>query len=115
MCRAAGAGPAGPAHARNGNWQVAASISSPAETTPLPHPEHYQYDFNLRDIAEVRRRGSVIASCRLDLIASGLVKARAFSQFAGRASDSGEGHWPSRAAGVGAKEGAKSDGDIQQS
>ena len=55
-----------------------------AETTPLRDPEHYQYDFNLRDIAEVWRRGSVIASWLLDLTAAGLVKDPALSQFAGR-------------------------------
>jgi 6-phosphogluconate dehydrogenase len=69
-----------------------------AETTPLRDPEHYQYDFDLRDIAEVWRRGSVIASWLLDLTASGLVKDPALSQFAGRVSDSGEGRWTIKAA-----------------
>ncbi len=69
-----------------------------AETTPLRDPEHYQYDLNLRDIAEVWRRGSVIASWLLDLTASALVKDPALSQFAGRVSDSGEGRWTIKAA-----------------
>jgi 6-phosphogluconate dehydrogenase len=69
-----------------------------AETTPLRHPEHYQYDLNLRDIAEVWRRGSVIASWLLDLTAASLVKDPALSQFAGRVSDSGEGRWTIKAA-----------------
>ncbi len=69
-----------------------------AETTPLRDPEHYQFDLNLRDIAEVWRRGSVIASWLLDLTASSLVKDPALSQFAGRVSDSGEGRWTIKAA-----------------
>jgi 6-phosphogluconate dehydrogenase len=69
-----------------------------AETTPLRNPEHYQYDFNLSDIAEVWRRGSVIASWLMDLIAAGLVKDPTLSQFAGRVSDSGEGRWTIKAA-----------------
>ena len=69
-----------------------------AETTPLREPEHYQYDLNLRDIAEVWRRGSVIASWLLDLTAAGLVKDPSLSQFAGRVSDSGEGRWTIQAA-----------------
>jgi 6-phosphogluconate dehydrogenase len=69
-----------------------------AETTPLRDPEHYQYDFNVRDIAEVWRRGSVIASWLLDLTAAGLVKDPALSEFAGRVSDSGEGRWTIKAA-----------------
>jgi 6-phosphogluconate dehydrogenase len=69
-----------------------------AETTPLRNPEHYQYDFNLRDIAEVWRRGSVIASWLLDLTATGLVKDSDLSQFSGRVSDSGEGRWTVKAA-----------------
>src|ERR687892_857671 len=64
-----------------------------AETTPLRNPEHYQYDLNLPDIAEVWRRGSVIASWLLDLTASALVVDPALSKFAGRVSDSGEGRW----------------------
>src|SRR5882762_10428308 len=69
-----------------------------AETTPLRDPEHYQYDLNLRDIAEVWRRGSVIASWLLDLTAASLVKDPNLSQFAGRVSDSGEGRWTIKAA-----------------
>jgi len=69
-----------------------------AETTPLRDPEHYQYDFNLRDIAQVWRRGSVIASWLLDLTATALVKDPALSEFAGRVSDSGEGRWTIKAA-----------------
>jgi 6-phosphogluconate dehydrogenase len=69
-----------------------------AETTPLRDPELYQYDLDLRDIAEVWRRGSVIASWLLDLTAASLVKDPALSQFAGRVSDSGEGRWTIKAA-----------------
>ena len=69
-----------------------------AETTPLPHPEHYQYDLNLRDIAEVWRRGSVIASWLLDLTAISLVEDPALTKFSGRVSDSGEGRWTIKAA-----------------
>ena len=69
-----------------------------AETTPLRDPEHYQYELDLRDITEVWRRGSVIASWLLDLTAAGLVKDPALSQFAGRVSDSGEGRWTIKAA-----------------
>src|SRR3984957_1226566 len=69
-----------------------------AETTPLRDPEHYQYDLNLRDISEVWRRGSVIASWLLDLTASALVKDPNLSKFAGRVSDSGEGRWTIKAA-----------------
>jgi 6-phosphogluconate dehydrogenase len=69
-----------------------------AETTPLRDPEHYQYDLNLRDITEVWRRGSVIASWLLDLTAASLVKDPALAQFTGRVSDSGEGRWTIKAA-----------------
>ncbi len=69
-----------------------------AETTPLRDPEHYQYDLDLRDIAEVWRRGSVIASWLLDLTAASLVKDPSLSQFEGRVSDSGEGRWTIKAA-----------------
>ena len=69
-----------------------------AETTPLRHPEHYQYELNLRDIAEVWRRGSVVASWLLDLTAASLVDDPALSKFAGRVSDSGEGRWTITAA-----------------
>jgi 6-phosphogluconate dehydrogenase len=69
-----------------------------AETTPLRHPEYYQYELNLRDIAEVWRRGSVIASWLLDLTAAALTDDPALSKFAGRVSDSGEGRWTINAA-----------------
>ena len=69
-----------------------------AETTPLRDPEHYQYDLNLPDIAEVWRRGSVIASWLLDLTAAALAKDPSLSGFAGRVSDSGEGRWTISAA-----------------
>ena len=69
-----------------------------AETTPLRDPEHYQYDLNLRDIAEVWRRGSVIASWLLDLTAAALAKDAALADFSGRVSDSGEGRWTIKAA-----------------
>ncbi len=64
-----------------------------AETTPLRSPEHYQYDMNLPDIAEVWRRGSVIASWLLDLTAIALLKSPQLEKFSGRVSDSGEGRW----------------------
>jgi 6-phosphogluconate dehydrogenase len=69
-----------------------------AETAPLRDPEHYQYDLDLREIAEVWRRGSVIASWLLDLTAASLVNDPSLSQFAGRVSDSGEGRWTIKAA-----------------
>jgi 6-phosphogluconate dehydrogenase len=69
-----------------------------AETTPLRDPEHYQYDLNLPDIAEVWRRGSVIASWLLDLTAAALTQDPGLSKFAGRVSDSGEGRWTIKAA-----------------
>lgn len=69
-----------------------------AETTPLRDPEHFQYDFNLRDISEVWRRGSVIASWLLDLTAIALTKDPDLSKFSGRVSDSGEGRWTIKAA-----------------
>jgi len=69
-----------------------------AETTPLRDPECYQYDLNLRDITEVWRRGSVIASWLLDLTASALVEDPALTKFTGRVSDSGEGRWTIKAA-----------------
>jgi 6-phosphogluconate dehydrogenase len=64
-----------------------------AETTPLRYPEHYQYDFNLADITEVWRRGSVIASWLLDLAANALLANPDLEDFKGRVSDSGEGRW----------------------
>jgi 6-phosphogluconate dehydrogenase len=69
-----------------------------AETTPLRHPEHYQYEFDLRNIAEVWRRGSVIASWLLDLTAAALLADPTLAKFAGRVSDSGEGRWTINAA-----------------
>src|SRR5712664_3661593 len=64
-----------------------------AETTPLRNPEHYQYDFNLADVAEVWRRGSVVASWLLDLTAISLLEQPSLERFSGRVSDSGEGRW----------------------
>jgi 6-phosphogluconate dehydrogenase len=69
-----------------------------AETTPLRDPEHYRYDLNLPDVAEVWRRGSVIASWLLDLTATALLEDPALAKFAGRVSDSGEGRWTIKAA-----------------
>jgi 6-phosphogluconate dehydrogenase len=69
-----------------------------AETTPLRNPEEYQYDLNLPDVAEVWRRGSVIASWLLDLTANALMQDANLSMFAGRVSDSGEGRWTIKAA-----------------
>jgi 6-phosphogluconate dehydrogenase len=69
-----------------------------AETTPLRNPEHYQYDLNLGDVAEVWRRGSVIASWLLDLTALALVEDPELKKFSGRVSDSGEGRWTIKAA-----------------
>ena len=64
-----------------------------AETTPLRNPEHYQYDFSLADVAEVWRRGSVVASWLLDLTAISLLEQPSLERFSGRVSDSGEGRW----------------------
>ncbi len=69
-----------------------------AETTPLRNPDHYQYDFNLPDIAEVWRRGSVVASWLLDLTAAALIEDPALAKFSGQVSDSGEGRWTIKAA-----------------
>jgi 6-phosphogluconate dehydrogenase len=69
-----------------------------AETTPLRNPEHFQYDLNIADIAEVWRRGSVIASWLLDLTAQALCKSPDLADFSGRVSDSGEGRWTVQAA-----------------
>lgn len=75
------------------------SSSAPdAETAPLRNPEHYQYDFNLADVAEVWRRGSVITSWLLDLSASALAADPTLKTFAGRVADSGEGRWTIQAA-----------------
>ena len=81
-------------HANAGEQQHATD----AETTPLRDPELYCYDLNLRDIAEVWRRGSVIASWLLDLTATALTQDPALDNFAGRVSDSGEGRWTIKAA-----------------
>ncbi len=81
-------------HANAGTGQRSAD----AETTPLRHPEHYQYDLHLPDITEVWRRGSVIASWLLDLTAGALVADPELTQFTGRVSDSGEGRWTITAA-----------------
>jgi 6-phosphogluconate dehydrogenase len=69
-----------------------------AETTPLRNPEHYKYELNLAEIAEVWRRGSVVASWLLDLTAQALGQNPALTGYAGRVSDSGEGRWTLRAA-----------------
>ena len=69
-----------------------------AETAPLSNPEHYQYDFDLGDVSEVWRRGSVIASWLLDLTAAALLEDPTLSTFNGRVSDSGEGRWTIKAA-----------------
>lgn len=69
-----------------------------AETAPLSHPEHFQYDFNLADIAELWRRGSVIPSWLLDLSAQVLADTPSLERFSGRVSDSGEGRWTISAA-----------------
>lgn len=83
---------------RNANIGKQANGAADAETTPLRDPEHYQYDLNLRDIAEVWRRGSVIASWLLDLTAHALLQDPNLSKFTGRVSDSGEGRWTIKAA-----------------
>ena len=69
-----------------------------AETTPLRFPENYQYDFNLADIAEVWRRGSVVSSWLLDLTATALAEDAGLNRFTGHVSDSGEGRWTIQAA-----------------
>jgi 6-phosphogluconate dehydrogenase len=83
---------------RSANIGKQAGGAVDAETTPLRNPEEYQYDLNLRDIAEVWRRGSVIASWLLDLTANALTQDPILSKFAGRVSDSGEGRWTIKAA-----------------
>jgi 6-phosphogluconate dehydrogenase len=69
-----------------------------AETTPLRNPEHYRYDFDLAEIAELWRRGSVVSSWLLDLTAQQLVQSPDLDGYAGRVSDSGEGRWTLKAA-----------------
>ena len=81
-------------HANVGNERREAD----AETTPLREPELYRYDFNLADVSEVWRRGSVIASWLLDLLAAALAEDAELSKFGGRVSDSGEGRWTIKAA-----------------
>src|SRR5215813_2863941 len=81
-------------HANEGKAERAAD----AETTPLRYPDHYQYDFNLADITEVWRRGSVIASWLLDLTAIALAESPNLEGYSGRVSDSGEGRWTIAAA-----------------
>jgi 6-phosphogluconate dehydrogenase len=80
--------------AANVGKQMSAADS---ETTPLRDPEHYQYDLNLPEITEVWRRGSVITSWLLDLIATALLQDPALARFSGRVSDSGEGRWTIKA------------------
>jgi 6-phosphogluconate dehydrogenase len=75
-----------------------ASHEKDAETTPLRNPEHYQYDFNLADVTEVWRRGSVVASWLLDLTAQALASSPNLENFGGKVSDSGEGRWTVAAA-----------------
>jgi len=82
------------AHANVGK----ARQSDDAETTPLRNPEEFQFDLDLRDIAEVWRRGSVISSWLLDMTAAALTKDPTLAQFGGRVSDSGEGRWTVKAA-----------------
>lgn len=81
-------------HANEGNEERTAD----AETSPLRHPEHYRYDFNLADITELWRRGSVIASWLLDLTAIALAEHPTLEGYSGRVSDSGEGRWTINAA-----------------
>ena len=81
-------------HANEGNEERAAD----AETSPLRNPDHYQYDFNIADITEVWRRGSVIASWLLDLTAIAFAESPQLEGFSGRVSDSGEGRWTVNAA-----------------
>ncbi len=76
----------------------ARSQTADAETAPLRNPEHYQYEFNLSDVTELWRRGSVIGSWLLDLTASALLENPDLGNFAGRVSDSGEGRWTIQAA-----------------
>jgi 6-phosphogluconate dehydrogenase len=83
---------------RSANIGKRVNSAADAETTPLREPGHYQYDMNLRDIAEVWRRGSVIASWLLDLTATALLQDPNLSKFAGHVSDSGEGRWTIKAA-----------------
>jgi len=81
-------------HANAGNQER----ETDAETAPLRHPEHFRFDFNLADISELWRRGSVVASWLLDLSAQALAENPALDEFAGKVSDSGEGRWTINAA-----------------
>ncbi|MEM8660497.1 MAG: phosphogluconate dehydrogenase (NAD(+)-dependent, decarboxylating) [Pseudomonadota bacterium] len=74
------------------------NIEHDAETTPMRHPEHYQYDFDVGEIAELWRRGSVVTSWLLDLTAHALLKEPDLSSYSGKVSDSGEGRWTLNAA-----------------
>jgi 6-phosphogluconate dehydrogenase len=74
------------------------SVEHDAETTPLRHPEHYRYDFDMASIAEVWRHGSVVSSWLLDLTAMAFAQNGTLDKFAGRVSDSGEGRWALAAA-----------------
>ena len=82
-------------HANIGQQKAA---EADAETTPLRHPEHYQYELDLSEITEVWRRGSVVGSWLLDLTAAELVNDPQLDRFSGRVSDSGEGRWTLMAA-----------------
>jgi 6-phosphogluconate dehydrogenase len=75
-----------------------ATAAADAETTPIRHPEHYQYDLDLAEVCEVWRRGSVITSWLLDLTAEALARDPQLDSFGGRVSDSGEGRWTLAAA-----------------
>jgi 6-phosphogluconate dehydrogenase len=83
---------------RSANVGKQTGEAADAETTPLRNPEEYQYDLRLADIAELWRRGSVIASWLLDLTAAALLEDPQMSRFSGRVSDSGEGRWTIKAA-----------------
>jgi 6-phosphogluconate dehydrogenase len=78
--------------------RLAGNDAKDAETTPLRNPEHYQYDFNLADITELWRRGSVVSSWLLDLTAQGLASDPGLEKFGGKVADSGEGRWTIQAA-----------------
>jgi len=82
---------------RHANCGTAARAAD-AETSPLKHPEHYQYEFNLADITELWRRGSVVTSWLLDLTAQALLRSPTLDDFGGKVSDSGEGRWTIQAA-----------------
>jgi 6-phosphogluconate dehydrogenase len=81
-------------HANVGKQHVVAD----AETSPVQNPEYYSYDFNLADVAEVWRHGSVISSWLVDLTAQALARSPELAEFSGRVSDSGEGRWTLEAA-----------------